>query len=455
MKITKKLTPPYLSTSFSQSGKSLKNRFENILNTKKRKNGTAAFSMFVSLVLVSGTLAACTGSVGIIGGADGPTSIYVSDDSAKKLYDSRIKYVGDASGVGKLISLLPMPEGYSAADDGLMKLQTTTEPYELTINLKKTTDAADDFSQFEKNAAVLMCLIDNLGSVTYKIGDNSKSYTRSDADMLFPQPLSEYAKSYDSFAELYKIVSAVPVNTVESAVSAAILSFNAESYLEGETRGEGHIILGSDTDKDENIIVYALTTYGEYGFENGIFTKVSGCGVIPAKITFDSGFNLKNFEMPEDGSYYESSLKALFPKKYHSRIMGTGIYEKDYDECSAQERQYAQKYLDSIGRKAEIQDHVNTEIAANIETNVSNTLLDLFMNEYPYWIGTRESVEGGTRYVYEHTWQPKEKDSQDGIVGFRKYEYDTGKTVEEYEIQVTGSEMKYLKGSAPTPAKYR
>ena len=91
---------------------------------------------------------------------------------------------------------------------------------------------------------------------------------------------------------------------LESAISQAILSNNTGKYLTGETIAEGHIILDT-AEEDENVVIYALTTYGEYGFENNIFTKLSGTGVIPTRIILnkdDKGYSLVEYKKPEDGS---------------------------------------------------------------------------------------------------------------------------------------------------------
>ena len=78
---------------------------------------------------------------------------------------------------------------------------------------------------------------------------------------------------------------------LESAISQAILSNNTGKYLTGETIAEGHVILDT-AEEDGNAVIYALTTYGEYAFENNIFTKVSGTCVIPTIITLSK--NTKN-----------------------------------------------------------------------------------------------------------------------------------------------------------------
>jgi len=56
------IKPPALSTSFSESGKRAKKRFDNILNTKVKKTGVIAFVIIVMLMGIIGTLVACKNS---------------------------------------------------------------------------------------------------------------------------------------------------------------------------------------------------------------------------------------------------------------------------------------------------------------------------------------------------------------------------------------------------------
>ena len=77
----------------------------------------------------------------------------------------------------------------------------------------------------------------------------------------------------------------VASETIDDAISKVIFSYNTDSYLRGEVQAEGHIILTEET-RDEEITVYALVEYGEYGFENNRFIKISGSGSIPVRIIF-------------------------------------------------------------------------------------------------------------------------------------------------------------------------
>jgi len=233
---------------------------------------------------------------------------------------------------------------------------------------------------------------------------------------------------------------------LESAISQAIFSNNVGSYISGETNAEGHVILDT-AEEDGNVVVYALTTYGEYGFENNIFTKVSGTGVIPTRITFskdDKGYSLVEYKMPEDGSKYTESIKEMFPDNLADRAIR--YTDWDAEKCYQQEYQYANEYLTTIARTAEVNFKVDKELS-NMNVKVSNTFIDLY-HDYPYWIGTQEKIEHNVRFVYEKQWE--DKGNGDGIVTFKKYRYDNKEVVEEYVIEVKGEQVIYLKGEART-----
>jgi len=93
----------------------------------------------------------------------------------------------------------------------------------------------------------------------------------------------------------------IPTN-IDDAVSLAIEG-QSTSYYMGETSTEGHIILDFE-EKNETVKVYTIASFGSFGFENGIFTKVSGSGAIPTVITFaqneNGEYSLLEYKEPMD-----------------------------------------------------------------------------------------------------------------------------------------------------------
>lgn len=226
---------------------------------------------------------------------------------------------------------------------------------------------------------------------------------------------------------------------LEELVSDGIKS-RASSYMDGEKVTEGHLILGTEI-KDNLLKVYTISSLGTFGFENNIFTIVSGSGEIPTVLTFE---NKNNWEMieykePLDGSGYGDSLKKMFPKEIYEEILSnSGSFS---GEIKKQKVEQASEYLRSIKRVAEINpDYVEKKLF-NINVEASNILFseltkyDEFLNNCPYWIGTVERIENGNRYIYE-SFQGKSKEDSILIV-FKKTD-NSGKVIREERYKIEG-----------------
>ncbi len=215
---------------------------------------------------------------------------------------------------------------------------------------------------------------------------------------------------------------------IETAVAKAILSENEPSYEYGECPAEGHIIFGAKT-KNNIIYVYTYIYDDSFGFENGTFIDTSGASM-PAVFEFNADHSaLIKTSYPDDGTLYASSIKRLFPKKYESRALS--LSDSDYENLNNQIDKYAENYLKSIGRTAAIgrmgdfEYVLPTDLGISVE--VSNSLNDIQkLAPYPYWIGNKEIVENGVRYVYETKY-----DKENNLIIYSKYKYDTPDTAEE------------------------
>lgn len=118
-----------------------------------------------------------------------------------------------------------------------------------------------------------------------------------------------------------------------------------------------------------------------------------------------------------------------------------------YPEVVKQQEEQAEKYLQNTGRKAKVSAaHVDKK-PANINVQASNKLFaeytkhNSFLNNCPYWIGTREQIENGVRYIYE-TSQNKTSDGHD-IITFRKLKED-GTVTQEYKYKIVGSDPQLI-----------
>lgn len=230
---------------------------------------------------------------------------------------------------------------------------------------------------------------------------------------------------------------------IEEAVTQAILEKNSDRYMAGECSAEGHYILDVEETGDQ-IKTYVLTMYGNYGFEDGNFIKVSGSGVIPAVITFkkqpDGSYEQLDYKMTMDGGMYMESVKEMFPEALQELCLN--VPEEICKDLEQQERQYAPAYLESIGRTAEIgefgdYDH-KTLSDLGVPVEVSNQMGEnRALAEYPFWLGNREQIEDGIRYVYETAYLIHKEEIQ-----YTKYIYDTEEIVEQYIFDAITGESK-------------
>lgn len=236
--------------------------------------------------------------------------------------------------------------------------------------------------------------------------------------------------------------SSVDITTdIDNAVSNAILEDNKNSYYEGECQAEGHVIFEAEK-TDNEIIVYSYIGYSEYGFENGNFVDVSGA-MCPAVITLDNNYNLIEIKYPEDGSYYTKSIKNMFPKSCVNDVLN--ISEKNLYSITEQQKEYADKYLKSIDRDAAIgtmsdfEYPLLTDMGVSVE--VDNSLSEnVLKNEpYPYWIGNKELIENGIRYVYQMDYNKNENK-----IVYTTYQYDNPNNILEKIVvdSLTGKEIK-------------
>lgn len=225
---------------------------------------------------------------------------------------------------------------------------------------------------------------------------------------------------------------------LDKAIKDAIINENNGKYLPGECYGVGYKVI--ETFEEDNVLsVYALTEYVEYAFQNDIFVSISGTN---PKV-------LMRFENAEDGSYnliFYTRLdvfSALSEDEIEELLVPLEKTEKGYlytDEDLREVRAQADKcaaiYLESINRITEIatpgrhpQKYLG-ELVAN-----KDLLMRLSHDEkfslYPDWIGTTESIENGTRYVYQTEFDKVQQE-----VIYTKKKYDTDDVIEKMRIDI-------------------
>lgn len=236
------------------------------------------------------------------------------------------------------------------------------------------------------------------------------------------------------------------IHELNQAVGLAVLTYNRSRYTAEECTGEGHIILDKKSEGSETV-VYTLTMYGEYQFQDNSFIKEAGSGSIPAVMTFtydeQEGYVLKNYEIPADGGYYIESIHELFPKELWDRCISQT--EEDFADLTMQEQAYAKHYLQQIGREATIGDYGDyphtllTDAGVSVEVSNMMCVSAKFdeMWKYPDWIGNRELLEDGVRYVYAMSL-----DNEKHEIIYTKSVYDTQAVIETHIFDSLTGEKK-------------
>lgn len=357
---------------------------------------------------------------------------------AKRLYERKLEHGNDApQQVETLAEYLPVLDGSKLREVSVQAVDGVIQGVDGVNSIVLFYDSLDDETEVTHEemfpiAVLLFAVVDDVDQVTFagfwSQPERSsfrfeETISRETADQKLGCDVRIYGASPEKLETLIQILEQeAPLwqyesKDLETAVAlAALQRGSGYYYYGGECGSEGHVILGTKEDKDVTM-VYAIATVSQYGFQNGIFTPVSGSGAIPTVLTLvknqEGEYACVKWEQPMDGAYYISSLEELFPQSLWSKVKHADQY---YEGLVGQKEAYAEAYLKQIGREAKIQEHVET-ILPDLPVEVSNLLLELRW-EYPYWIGTEERIEDGVRYIYE-TKQEKTGDGP-GIMVYEK-----------------------------------
>lgn len=150
----------------------VKARIKNILNYRQPPSWIVVGTMLVVVALVIG----CTTDPKPL---QSPSRSLYSGYPLEQLMENKTLYISDISKVSGLINAMPMPNGLEGQG---IALQTTTQPYGLTINyiMNDSTeimkDGAISAEAFYPHSILLFYLIDNVGQITYSIVENTGQY---------------------------------------------------------------------------------------------------------------------------------------------------------------------------------------------------------------------------------------------------------------------------------------
>lgn len=273
--------------------------------------------------------------------------------SSTEIWNYRSEFVGNSSAVGNISSQLQYPV---YLEYNGIALQTENQPYRLTIMLREQDGIEESIAEentemiFEINACIVFSLVQNLNEVMFAIeGDSIKSkpyiYTRAWAENLIGIDLWKASENENVFNELLVKIknvvisdSKVPIetyitsndNSLDQAVSEAILDYHTQYGVGGGTAFESHVIFEVEEDETNNeTIVYALVLYQALSANEAGIDHHSGSHV-PCIIKFKNGLNntyefLEYWE-PRDGSDYAIDIKDNFPDEIEDEAMDTQKY---------------------------------------------------------------------------------------------------------------------------------
>lgn len=165
-------------------------------------------------------------SISIIGGADGPTSIFFAgkvgdglsenpEETAEELYALKTEYVGNAPAIGSLIVKLTELNYLSPSKGTTFEILSEEEPYGLRIILEdeQTEREKEETDQMLTDCGTLfLALIDNLSEVQFtyplvnstdgEVSEYTLSWDLEDAEESLGKNVKDYGADLEAFEEL-------------------------------------------------------------------------------------------------------------------------------------------------------------------------------------------------------------------------------------------------------------
>lgn len=198
-----------LSTAFVENRKTLEKRLEAIVDMQQKKPGRIMFFLITGMVIFCFTFVGCTPV------ESQQTTEAVQTDLTRELYDARTPYIGGASDVGKILGLLPLPNGLTSHEEGMELFTDEGSPFGAKQHLmftEATTEAEksallSNTDQLERNAYLFLALVDNADFLEYKIHETPTTesvtfhFDRQTAEKYYGDiDLRSFTSDFDTFA---------------------------------------------------------------------------------------------------------------------------------------------------------------------------------------------------------------------------------------------------------------
>lgn len=219
-----------LSTAFVENRETLEKRLEAIVDMQQKKKGKMIPIIFCATGAFFFSFVGCTPV------ESQQTAEAVQTDLTRELYDARTPYIGGASEVGKILGLLPLPNGLTPHVEGMELFTNDGSPFGAKQHLMFTDAATEaekqallsNTEQLERNAYLFLALVDNADFLEYKIHDTPTTesvtfhFDRQMAEKYYGDTdLRSFTLDFDTFAafveELNTLFNCPFTETLETA----------------------------------------------------------------------------------------------------------------------------------------------------------------------------------------------------------------------------------------------
>lgn len=243
-----------MTTAFMENKKTLKNRLEHIIEMKPKKRNfllqmTLVFMIFLAVNLV---------------GCQRPEETLQTEqtDLISKLYSAQTPYIGNASAVGKILGLLPLPEYLAFHDEGMELFTDETEPMGVNRHLTFTGTISSEIDDavLERNAYMFLALVNNADFVEFTIHGEENAvlatyrYDRQMAEEYYGETdlrsFTADEETFRTFAEELSQLFGCPL-TEDVFIETSL------AWEENQSQAAGYIAALAEIPKGEDFVTWA------------------------------------------------------------------------------------------------------------------------------------------------------------------------------------------------------
>lgn len=257
-----------LSTAFFGGKEELKLRFENIFDMTVKKRGIALFTA-AALVVCGGT--AFVGCVAPEPKEEARTGVVYGDyteEIVHQLYEAKLDYIGNHVGVGKILGLLPLPDGVTPNEEG-MELFTGEEPYGVRrhLNVANTEETVYEESEnviymdhrwYTIHGLIFLALVDNADYLEYALYQENSANTiisvhgeeRDGAKYYFgDKDLRDFAADEETFRNFVSAINRYFYEGIETSEDILALTQMDDAAAQERMNEMLNSSLSADSDK--------------------------------------------------------------------------------------------------------------------------------------------------------------------------------------------------------------